>query len=423
MINLMFFFIIDIFDLFIYKKYLDVFIANRRTSNKKSIFILITSAFIWSILNQLNNPVVNLMTIISILFILSLQYKSTTTVRLVLLSMYMGIGFITEPLGLLILKLLSYNSAEDYSYKYFIAVIFVEIIRLLVINIVCQIKSENIAVLPKDINKMLILIPSIGVINCCLIIFVAISSKSIESILLCITVILTIIASNYFLFHIFNKFNRMTNQKHEDELYIQEMKYKEAYYSQIKEQNEYVQNIKHDLKNQLLTLYDYMDNSSDLAKNRVKALFSELEHIDQEIYTGNAILNSILRIKFTLANKSHIKTEVKIQVPLEMNIDCGDLGILYGNLLDNAIEACEKIELERRYIKLESKYIEGSLLFIIKNSKSLLKNEYLKTTKKDKWEHGRGINSVVRILEKYNGTIQFEDSGEDFEVSVILYGV
>ncbi|MFA9375884.1 MAG: ATP-binding protein [Lachnotalea sp.] len=215
----------------------------------------------------------------------------------------------------------------------------------------------------------------------------------------------------------------MANQKHEDELYIQEMKHKEVYYAEVQECNENVQNIKHDLKNQLGTLYDCMDSKSDFAKAKIKELFCELENVDQRIYTENAMLNSILKIKFTLAKERGIRTDVKVQVPINIMIDCGDLGIVYGNLLDNAIEACDKVYLENRYITLASKYIEGSLILIIKNCKTIEKNENLKTSKSDKTSHGRGIKSVKKVVEKYNGSVKFEDFGEDFEVSAIFYGI
>ena len=97
--------------------------------------------------------------------------------------------------------------------------------------------------------------------------------------------------------------------------------------------------------------------------------------------------------------------------------------VLYGNLLDNAIEACRKVPEGKRFIRLENKYQSGKLLLVITNSKTIEKNENLKTTKKDSYSHGRGILSVQRVADKYNGTAGFTDKGEVFEASVILYGI
>ena len=96
---------------------------------------------------------------------------------------------------------------------------------------------------------------------------------------------------------------------------------------------------------------------------------------------------------------------------------------VYGNLLDNAIEACRKVPEGKRFIRLENKYQSGKLLLVITNSKTMEKNENLKTTKKDSYSHGRGILSVQRVADKYNGTAGFTDKGEVFEASVMLYGI
>ena len=91
--------------------------------------------------------------------------------------------------------------------------------------------------------------------------------------------------------------------------------------------------------------------------------------------------------------------------------------------MDNAIEACRKVEEDRRFIRIENKFTEGKLLLIVENSKTGERNESLKTTKKDNYSHGRGIHSVRKVVEKYNGTVTFTDKGEIFEVSAMLYGI
>ena len=60
---------------------------------------------------------------------------------------------------------------------------------------------------------------------------------------------------------------------------------------------------------------------------------------------------------------------------------------------------------------------------MITNSKENGKNKHLKTTKKDTYTHGYGIASVRRVVEKYNGTVQFTDNGAAFEVSLMMYGI
>ena len=399
----------------IYQKYLKEIIGVRKTTYRTFILIFASCVFFYSITSPQMNPYINLTINISALFLFALQYKCSFIIRLVCVFLYVGIEFMTEPLGILFLEI------DNDKGKYLILI--TELIRYVVVLIISQMKLSKIVTLPRNISSLLLIIPIISVLNYCLVVNIAVSAINLENILLCITIVISIAATNYLLFYIFNKFNLILYQKHEDELYIQEMQYKEAYYAEVQECNEYVRDIKHDLKNQLLTLYDCVDHSSEFAASKIKEFLVELEHVDNRIYTENTSLNSILKIKFTMAKEQGIRTEVMVQVPMNMDIDCGDLGIVYGNLLDNAIEGCEKVIAERRYINLESKYIEGSLVVILKNSKSSEKNEGLITNKTDRRNHGRGIKSVKRVVEKYNGAIRFGDTGEDFEVNVILYGV
>ena len=100
-----------------------------------------------------------------------------------------------------------------------------------------------------------------------------------------------------------------------------------------------------------------------------------------------------------------------------------DIGVLYGNLVDNAVEACSKVPEGQRFVKIENKYQSGILLLIITNSKTGKKNKSLKTTKKDNIRHGHGVQSVRKVVEKYNGTVSFTDKGDIFEVSAMLYGI
>lgn len=109
--------------------------------------------------------------------------------------------------------------------------------------------------------------------------------------------------------------------------------------------------------------------------------------------------------------------------PKQMQLDHGDIGVLYGNLVDNAVEACSKVPEGQRFVKIENKYQSGILLLVITNSKTGKKNKSLKTTKKDNIRHGHGVQSVRKVIEKYNGTVSFTDKGDIFEVSAMLYGI
>ena len=71
----------------------------------------------------------------------------------------------------------------------------------------------------------------------------------------------------------------------------------------------------------------------------------------REIWAVDALVN----YKYLLAVQKNIEMQVEICIPEELNVDTADLCIILGNLLDNAIEAAEKCEKEKR-IRLKILY-------------------------------------------------------------------
>ena len=172
-----------------------------------------------------------------------------------------------------------------------------------------------------------------------------------------------------------------------------------------------------------LGMFWYYLNSFKKMKSTPKILFVMYIMAMAAIWSGINALNYPFLNLLTLVSVLLIKVDTTIRIPKQMQLEHGDIGVLYGNLLDNAIEACRKVEEDRRFIRIENKFTEGKLLLIVENSKTGERNESLKTTKKDNYSHGRGIHSVRKVVEKYNGTVTFTDKGEIFEVSAMLYGI
>lgn len=102
------------------------------------------------------------------------------------------------------------------------------------------------------------------------------------------------------------------------------------------------------------------------------------------------------------------------------------INISIGNLLENAVEAAEKVR-ENKYIKIKMKYDKSNLLIFLINSYQgqliKMKDKSLKSTKSDVGNHGVGLPSVYRAVAKYHGTVTIDDSiPEQFGIRVVLYG-
>lgn len=98
------------------------------------------------------------------------------------------------------------------------------------------------------------------------------------------------------------------------------------------------------------------------------------------------------------------------------------MGTVLGNLLDNAIEACQKCG-EERYIHLQIRNVKKIFILRLKNSsikEPKCRGGRFLTDKKDTNAHGMGVEQVKRIVSKYGGDIEFRYDSEHFEVNIIV---
>lgn len=213
---------------------------------------------------------------------------------------------------------------------------------------------------------------------------------------------------------------RSVQEKHEKEMLLKEVRFNELYYGELEKSNVELAQIRHDLKNRLSPLCDIEEGDIKQVRESIRNLYDELEASSPDVLTRNKALNSILKIKFDQARKENIQIEYQITVPKKFGMEYGDMGILFGNLLDNATEACRRCE--QKKIKLYVELKSNTLLVTISNTKSPeQKGTIGKTSKKDIFGHGIGLKSVSKIVNKYSGTMDTQDYGDYFEVKMLLY--
>lgn len=383
------------------------------------------AAIIWTFVSNIKNPYLNLATLLIVLILLSFYYESGMWTRIINIVTFMGIGMLFEPVALLLLHAMNFHVGE--SYKYYFVMVICSFVRGNVMYILSKLiskKGMQIADFPREILGVLVMVFTFTVLNCCFVILLSLEAGGEKSLLMCASIVISIVLTDYFMLYMMERFNYLVQKQYEDAMYREEMHYKDIYYEEAEKQNKEVQKLKHDMKHKLHELYHLVENSDGQElSEKIGAMCMEFEQIDEKQYSDNPIVDSVLRIKFGRAKARGIKVETSIRIPKQMQLDNGDIGVLYGNLVDNAVEACSKVPEGQRFVKIENKYQFGILLLIITNSKTGKKNKSLKTTKKDNIRHGHGVQSVRKVVEKYNGTVSFTDKGDIFEVSAMLYGI
>lgn len=187
-----------------------------------------------------------------------------------------------------------------------------------------------------------------------------------------------------------------------------------------------VQNIKHDLTNTLLAIYQvFQDRDIEKAEKLITKVVGEITEKTNYINTGNRIIDSLLNYYSDLNENIHFQTI--IQLDYSINIDDIDLIAILGNLLSNAVEATTKIvnnnNSQTIYIQIKSTI--DHIYMMIKNpyERDYSNIDSLATTKDSKEEHGFGINQIKRMVAKNNGVFDLYVDRNDFIAKISVENI
>ena len=134
-------FLLNLFEMLIYRRFLEAYIGNRRTGLELSVLIMGICAGISSFVNSLGNPVCNLLNTVMILWLFSLQYRAAGRSRIFAVLIYVGINFVTEPIGYVLHMAVVGVWGRDEMVSYFLLAFILEMLRLTVVEIFCRKKT------------------------------------------------------------------------------------------------------------------------------------------------------------------------------------------------------------------------------------------------------------------------------------------
>lgn len=181
----------------------------------------------------------------------------------------------------------------------------------------------------------------------------------------------------------------------------------------------------HDLRKQLhLILQSVEKGKNDAIELQINDIEKELSIVDSAFHTGNKALDII----FTEKARDCINKEIKLSVMADgccvAAMDDLDVYMLFGNLLDNAIEAAERVaDPENRIISLSLNQNCDCVCMHIENTFEV-EAEFIggvpQTIKKDKRFHGFGVKSIRNIVHKYGGNVAMQISHGMFCVDILM---
>ena len=179
----------------------------------------------------------------------------------------------------------------------------------------------------------------------------------------------------------------------------------------------------HDLKHTWFYLKKCLEEKE--YGDAMKCVHKHLEEVklqERHTWTGISELDLILDYKYQQMKKYGIQFSSDIEL-YTLPTSGEDFMIIWGNLLDNAIEAARKCEAKERKIHLCIKNVNEMFMLRIRNTcreKQTKAEKWFVTTKKDPIYHGWGIENVKQIVDSAGGNISFSCEGNWFEVNILI---
>lgn len=189
-------------------------------------------------------------------------------------------------------------------------------------------------------------------------------------------------------------------------------------YALAKENIEMINLKCHDLKHQIREL-----GGKSLAQREISEIENMISIYDAPVHTGNEALDIILTEKSLYCNKRRIKLYCIVDGGLLSFMSDPDLYSVFGNLLDNAIEAVEGLPEEKRFINLSVRTVNGFTRISTSNclvSEPVFEGGLPRTTKDDKENHGYGMKSIRLVCRKYDGELDIRTEGGMFTVNIVF---
>ncbi len=230
---------------------------------------------------------------------------------------------------------------------------------------------------------------------------------------------------NFLVFYLMEDIARKGELLREKEIFEVQGKNQLEMYNSLNESLERKRSESHEFKNHILCIQSLVENGD---YEKLKSYVSDLNKYDpmliNVIDTNNSIINAVVNTKYREAVGKHIVFTFRLNDLSDIMIEEKDVVVLLSNLLNNAIEACEKCR-DNRVIKLKFIHDDDGIILSVRNTYEtpvLRAGDDFITTKEDNREiHGIGIKNILKIITKYDGIYSIKTENNDFYFSVMFH--
>lgn len=250
---------------------------------------------------------------------------------------------------------------------------------------------------------------------------ITVGGKTTEYIYVAVTLLISCLDAVIFIF--LRKMNRTSQIEKERDIMEIQLQRQQDEMQHLQQQYEEISILRHDFRNGIDCLCGMIEQGDCSGALEHAKQFKErkVNTILSQVQCSSTMLNAVVNAKFNDAQSKGIDTSLRLVVQIPHDLEF-DLSIILSNLLDNAIEACEKNP-SNAQILLTISEEAGYYRLVVRNtitSSVLKKNQELTTRKANKKLHGWGLRSVTDLVSKRNGWIDFYEKDGMFYVDILL---
>lgn len=367
--------------------------------------------------------VMNMAVMIFFEIVFTFLYCGKLKMRIILPILKFMLAMVTEVVALLLISLLYNMNASEIIAEGPCRILGIVLSKLLCYAAVKYIsnkfKRENVST---DVNYWLIFAVMFATTTFAMFTFCKMLEKTADVYIRNLAVISSCGLSAATIIALF-LYERILRQKYiitQNQLSELNLKEQVKHYNDIMMTQGQVKRIRHDLKNHFFAIQAMIKNTDyDDCMNYIDSLIEDVNLSGVYVETGNVVIDAILGAKKTQADKLGIKFISNISIPANLPLSKEDECVIFGNALDNAIEAAEKFG-GNKYVNVSLNYNEETLTCKISNS--AVANS-LVTTKRDAKNHGIGRENINRTLEKYNSVPQITFENNEYTLFFVIDGL
>lgn len=406
--------------LYILNDYLIRF-ANKQIKSSLTYFLMIVCSAFLGAINCLELPLLNFSTTIFVSIIIAkfLYKASNYIINIIAMIVILAISEAIAILGYNIINNFFKLPFKNITNNSHILVLLTSIINIFIYKrFVYRLYGIKFTSINRAIKICYVLFSFFTIFNIYLLLLLSNIIINNYIVILCWICIATLLFTNLFFVKIIETLSK-SNDKLID---YQILKYKTNYYEEINKKYEQMQKVLHDIKNHISTLTAALHtrNQEQNIEIYTDEIAYKIESVFKKKYSLHPLLNIILTEKSAIMEDNGIKFIYRENITHLDFLKPYDIVTIFGNLLDNAINATYNLSEDNRWIKLILDKVNNMLIINISNPfEKSNKNRIIKHIHPYVL-HGNGLENIKSIVISYQGDIQISSDNNIFEIIIII---